>query len=239
MILVQRLFVRLTKLVKNRSMTLSAQQQQSIVTRKQTLLEKHPLVSNLTICIGFGALGDFIEQMRENFQKNRNNPIDSWDKVRTIKFAGAGVSVGFICHYWYNFLDKRFIELTWKNVVKKIFLCQFVHSPLCIVTFFMSIGYFNQWSRDEILKSIHEKGLILYEAEWIVWPPALLFSFYFLPTCYRVLFDSLVSLGFDILNSYLVYNDPKEALANSKKKKKQIVFIKKPVDTVTTASNDQ
>lgn len=108
---------------------------------------------------------------------------------------------------------------------------------MCIATFFISIGYFNGWSRDEIVKSIYEKGLILYEAEWIVWPPALLFSFYFLQTRYRVLFDSLVSLGFDILNSYLVYNDPKTASTNSKKKKKTIVLIKKPAATIV--SGDQ
>lgn len=109
---------------------------------------------------------------------------------------------------------------------------------MCIATFFISIGYFNGWSRDEIVKSIYEKGLILYEAEWIVWPPALLFSFYFLQTRYRVLFDSLVSLGFDILNSYLVYNDPKAASTKiSKKKKKTIVFIEKPV--AKTVSSDQ
>jgi hypothetical protein len=129
------------------------------------------------------------------------------------------------------------VELTWQNVVKKIVLCQFVHSPLCIAAFFISIGYLNSWSRDEIVKNIYEKGLLVYEAEWIIWPPALLFNFYFLPTRYRVLFDSLVSLGFDIFNSYLVYNDP-EMLSETKQKKKMIL-VKKSETTCDKGSTSE
>ncbi len=119
------------------------------------------------------------------------------------------------------FLDKHFIELSKENLVKKIILCQFVHSPICIVAFFLSIGYLNNWTRSEMLKNIHEKGMLLYQAEWLIWPPALLFSFYFLPTHSRVLFDCVISLGFDVFNSYLVYNETPNL-----SKKKQLIFIK-------------
>ena len=87
----------------------------------------------------------------------------------------------------------------------------------------MSIGYLNSWTRSEMLKNIHEKGLLLYQAEFLIWPPALLFSFYFLPTQSRVLFDNLVSLGFDVFNSYLVYNETPQML----KRKTTLIFIKR------------
>ncbi len=119
------------------------------------------------------------------------------------------------------FLDKRFMALTTDNLVKKILLCQFVHSPICIIAFFLSIGYLNNWTRSETLKNIHDKGMLLYQAEWLIWPPALLFSFYFLPTQSRVLFDSIISLGFDVFNSFLVYNETPQL----KKKKKQLIFL--------------
>ena len=120
-------------------------------------------------------------------------------------------------------MDKRFIAKTKENLLKKIILCQCVHSPICIVVFFMSIGYLNSWTRSEMLKNIHEKGLLLYQAEFLIWPPALLFSFYFLPTQSRVLFDNLVSLGFDVFNSYLVYNETPQML----KRKTTLIFIKR------------
>jgi len=63
--------------------------------------------------------------------------------------------------------------------------------------------------------------MLLYQAEWLIWPPALLFSFYFLPTQSRVLFDSIISLGFDVFNSFLVYNETPQL----KKKKKQLIFL--------------
>ena len=41
-------------------------------------------------------------------------------------------------------------------------------------------------------------------------PPALIFSFTFLSTRYRVLYDNIISLGFDVYNSYLVHRELKE-----------------------------
>lgn len=198
--------------------TSDAQTAYSITPEKLPILKRYPLAANLTIGISFSALGDILEQVLENYKKNK--PIYHLDQTRTIKFSSAGVSVGFICHYWYIFLDKRFSELNWKNVLKKIVLCQCVHSPLCIVAFFFSIGFINGWSRSEIMKNIYNKGMTLYQAEWLVWPPALLFSFYFLSTHSRVLFDCIVSLGFDIFNSYLLYNDDDDVPDTEKKIKK-------------------
>lgn len=219
MIRVQQVFKRLTNVIVPKIFKSQVTRETTHPIEKQGILQKFPLISNLTICIGFGGLGDFIEQMLENWRKQM--PVNNWDMIRTSKFAAAGLSVGFICHYWYLFLDNRFVALTKENLLKKILLCQFVHSPICIIAFFVSIGYLDNWNRSQLIKNIHEKGMLLYQAEWIVWPPALLFSFYFLPTQSRVLFDSLVSLGFDIFNSYLVYND-----VSSGKKKKQLIFIK-------------
>ena len=117
-------------------------------------------------------------------------------------------------------MDKRFVQLTKDNVLKKIILCQCIHSPLCIIAFFISLGILNDSPNNEICRNIYEKGMLLYKAEWVIWPPALLFSFYFLPTQFRVLFDSLISLGFDIFNSYLIYNDTSEF------KGKKVILVK-------------
>ncbi len=183
---------------------------------------KHALLANLSISICFSGLGDFVEQLLEI--SRAVEPTD-WNKTRTLKFATTGLTVGLVCHYWYYFLDKRFAESNKINMVKKIFLCQLVHSPICIFVFFMTLGFLNNWNRSEILKNTLEKGRKLYQAEWMIWPPALVFSFYFLSTRYRVLYDSLISLGFDVYNSFIVHNEP--AITSKKNQENNFLMSKK------------
>jgi len=45
--------------------------------------------------------------------------------------------------------------------------------------------------------------------EWLIWPPAQFINFYYLPTRYRVTYDSLISFFFDFYASY-VLNDIKD-----------------------------
>jgi hypothetical protein len=102
MVLYKKLLVRLTTLIvnKNRCISFSVQQQPAATVKSaRNVFQRHPLISNVGICVGFGALGDFIEQLRENWT-NDKEIIPNWDKTRTVKFAGASVSVGVICHYW-------------------------------------------------------------------------------------------------------------------------------------------
>ncbi|XP_026675499.1 mpv17-like protein 2 isoform X3 [Ceratina calcarata] len=71
----------------------------------------------------------------------------------------------------------------------------------------MSIGILenNSWSelKEEVLKKAHR----LYIAEWVIWPPAQLFNFYFLPTRYRVLYDNTISLGYDVYTSQVKHDN--------------------------------
>ena len=67
---------------------------------QRSLFKKFPLLSNLTICVAFGGLGDLIEQMLENLRRNKKIGYANWDTIRTSKFAAAGIPVGFISHYW-------------------------------------------------------------------------------------------------------------------------------------------
>ena len=52
-------------------------------------------------------------------------------------------------------------------------------------------------------EEIKHKGLVLYIVEMAVWPPVQIVNFYFLPTRYRVLYDNVVSLFFDMFSSAL------------------------------------
>ena len=80
---------------------------------------------------------------------------------------------------------------------------QLIGSPLYICTFFGTLGLVEQSSFEEFVDEFKEKCIQLYIAEWVVWTPAQLINFYFLPTRYRVLYDNTISLFYDSYTSYL------------------------------------
>ncbi|OAD62073.1 Mpv17-like protein 2 [Eufriesea mexicana] len=121
--------------------------------------------------------------------------------------ALSGMSVGIVCHYWYKYLD---IKLPGRNmyiVLKKVIIDQLICSPLCITMFFVTLSILEKsnWAKlkDEIITKAHR----LYIAEWIIWPPAQIFNFYFLPTKYRVVYDNIISLGYDVYTSHVKHDN--------------------------------
>ncbi|CAK9829171.1 Mpv17-like protein 2 [Anthophora retusa] len=69
----------------------------------------------------------------------------------------------------------------------------------------MAISENSSWTKlkDEVVKKAH----ILYVAEWVIWPPAQIFNFYFLPNKYRVLYDNTISLGYDVYTSHVKHDN--------------------------------
>lgn len=120
--------------------------------------------------------------------------------------AISGMSVGIVCHYWYRFLDARLPGKTIGTVLKKVIFDQLICSPLYIGIFFLTLGVLENKSWAEVKLEIKDKAHKLYIAEWIVWPPAQIINFYFLPTRFRVLYDNTISLGYDFYTSHVKYN---------------------------------
>jgi protein Mpv17 len=173
----------------------------SLKKARQDLFSKHLLATNLTISMFFSGLGDTLEQMREIVAKYQTN----WDKERTAKFVASGFPIGLLCHYWYLYLDKFLIKTTHKTIMQKIILTQILFSPACLIIFFTVLGFLNSSNKEEIKTNILTKGKEIYLVEWIIWPPASMINFYFIPLRYRILYDNLVSLGFDTFSSYVVH----------------------------------
>lgn len=165
--------------------------------------DKYLLFTNVGLSFTLSGLGDVIEQQYEIM----TDKINEWDKVRTRHMATSGITVGIVCHNWYRYLDKMLPGYTIKIVTRKILLDQFIGSPLYIFTFFATIAYLEESSKDEFIQELKNKYFKLYAAEWMIWPPAQFINFYFLSTKYRVLFDSSVSLVYDIFTSHIKYQD--------------------------------
>ena len=74
------------------------------------------------------------------------------------------------------------------------------------MVYFSTVGLLERISWKKIKDEIIEKGLgNIWKVELVVWTPAQFINFYILPLRYRILFDNLVSLGFDIYSPYVKY----------------------------------
>ncbi|XP_014487162.1 PREDICTED: mpv17-like protein 2 isoform X3 [Dinoponera quadriceps] len=146
------------------------------VLKERLFSPKNLLYTNVGISIFLSGAGDVIEQHYEILK----GQWDRWSFTRTRNMAISGMSIGILCHYWYNFLDAKMIGRT--------------------------LALLENSSLAELKEEIRTKAHRLYIAEWIIWPPAQIINFYFLPTRYRVLYDNTISLGYDIYTSHVKHN---------------------------------
>ncbi|KAL1129007.1 hypothetical protein AAG570_013539 [Ranatra chinensis] len=166
---------------------------------KEVLFDRYLLLTNVGISIGLSGAGDVLQQHYWIVQGEKK----SWNVRRTRDMSVSGLTVGILCHYWYNFLDHRLPGKTIKIVLKKVVIDQLFFSPAYISVFFLTMGILEKSSLKEVGQEIVKKGRELYKAEWVIWPPAQIINFYFLPTKYRVLYDSTISLGYDVYTSHV------------------------------------
>lgn len=164
---------------------------------KTAFSPKYLLFTNICISVSLSSVGDCLEQQYEIVTKD----LDKYSGKRTAHMALSGLTVGIVCHYWYKFIDQRLPGRTFRVVMRKVFWDQMICSPIVISTFFLTLGLLENTSRDEIIEEIKDKAWKLYVAEWVVWPPAQIINFYWLPNKYRILYDNTISLGYDVYTS--------------------------------------
>lgn len=169
---------------------------------KVAFSDKYLIYTNVTISVTLSAVGDIIEQQYEIYKKEQ----EKLDMKRTLHMACSGAALGVLCHNWYKILDKFIIGKTTDMVIKKLLLDQVIFSPIMIITFFGSVALFEDDPYQNFKEEVQDKFITLYRAEWMVWPPAQIINFYFLPTRFRVLYDNTISLGYDVYTSQVKHN---------------------------------
>ncbi|XP_013172551.1 PREDICTED: mpv17-like protein 2 [Papilio xuthus] len=171
-------------------------------TVKVAFSDKYLFYTNVTISVSLSSVGDLLQQSYEIYTKEQNN----YDFKRTMHMAFSGAAVGVLCHHWYKILDKIIIGKTTDMIIKKLLLDQLIFSPIMITTFFGSVAIFEENPLENFKEEVNDKFVTLYRAEWMVWPPAQLINFYFLPTRFRVLYDNTISLGYDVYTSQVKHS---------------------------------
>ncbi|WAR12881.1 M17L2-like protein [Mya arenaria] len=178
---------------------------------KKLFTRRYLLYTNTAISFTMSCAGDGLQQRYQLLK----GEMDSWDWERTHDVGLTGLVIGPFCHSWYLFLDWWLPGRSFRIVTKKLIVDQVICSPVCISSFLVLTSFLEGKRRHEIKDELIEKGKTLYTAEWIVWPPAQVINFCFLPTKYRVLFDNSVSFGFDWYFSYVKYGKKTNDTSNS------------------------
>lgn len=169
------------------------------------------LLTNSLISAAMGALGDSIQQhydIMTNSLKNKDEQSKTkYCYIRTLHMTGAGFTTGLVSHYWYIYLDKYLgTTKSLKIITKKVLYDQILFSPVNLLVYFVTLGILERSGIKRIKDELIEKGFEqIYVAEWLIWPPAQYFNFYILPLRYRILFDNIISLGFDIYSPFVKY----------------------------------
>lgn len=116
-----------------------------------------------------------------------------------------GLLFGPVYHVWYIFLDRALPGRTVQVVFKKLAADQLLMTPLSIVVFFVSLGILEGQKFHQMRYDVRHRGPPLLAAEWTFGPATQLFNFFVLPTRFRVVYDSVVCLCFDVYYSYVKY----------------------------------
>ena len=94
-----------------------------------------------------------------HFRLNYASKHPKWDSKRTYQMSlSFGLTSGFLCHFWYNFLDRVYPGKGLKVVCKKIVVDQVIFSPICIVSCLLVACAINRHSLERTYKEVKVKG---------------------------------------------------------------------------------
>ena len=124
-----------------------------------------------------------------------------WDAARTLRFSVLGlVLTGPTLHFWYGFLFRRLPGVTVTRVLQRVALDQFFFAPLFTFSFISVLFAAEQRSYESWSSHMANNFAESVGVNWMMWIPAQVINFRFIPASYSVLFANFVAVFW---NSYV------------------------------------
>ncbi|OQV25139.1 putative Protein Mpv17 [Hypsibius exemplaris] len=161
--------------------------------------DAYPLRTQGLTAVIFAGLGNFISQTV--VEKRSLRTLD-WNSI--IKFMVIGGTVTFpIIRSWFWTLE-RIVKPSRFAAVKKVLIDQLLFAPVFLASFILLMGCVEGTGWEDAKERLSHDWVNVMMSNYQLWPAAQFINFYFVPFNQRILFGSLVSLGWNVYLAFVV-----------------------------------
>ncbi|CEG43834.1 peroxisomal membrane mpv17 pmp22-like protein [Plasmopara halstedii] len=177
-----------------------------------SLLETHPISTKIVTGGTIAGLGDVGCQL---FLESDDGHA-KLDIKRTAIFTFlGGVVISPILHVWYRFLGSRLPGVSTAAITKRLALDQLGFAPTFLPIFLSSVLTLEGHAED-IPDKLRSDWWPITKTNWVVWVPAQLFNFRFVPGSLQVLFSNVMGLFWNAYLSYMSHSKVVKKLVEEK-----------------------
>lgn len=201
---VPRLALRLHRHTAFSSSSLSAKPQgiRRVWDSYTLLLETHPISTKIVTGGTIAGLGDIGCQLLLEAEDGSAK----LDVKRTAIFTFlGGVVISPILHVWYRFLSSTLPGVSTTAIAKRLALDQLGFAPT-FLPIFLSLVLTLEGHAEDIPDKIRADWWPITKTNWIVWVPAQIFNFRFVPGKMQVLFSNVMGLFWNAYLSYMSHS---------------------------------
>ncbi|XP_057804122.1 protein sym-1-like [Salvia miltiorrhiza] len=172
----------------------------SLISWYLSLLAKHPVITKAVTSAILTLVGDVICQLFID-------QVPSPDLKRTFIFTLLGLAlVGPTLHFWYSYLSKVVTVPGASGTFLRLFLDQFIFSPIFIGTFLSTLVTL-EGRPSNVIPKLKQEWLSSVVANWFVWIPFQFLNFQFVPQQFQVLAANFIALIWNVILSYKAHKE--------------------------------
>mmetsp|Transcript_17846 Transcript_17846/g.46610 ORF Transcript_17846/g.46610 Transcript_17846/m.46610 type:complete len:227 (+) Transcript_17846:229-909(+) len=191
-----RKLFRLPRAMPERGLSSRSRDVGGFVSWYNSRLAAFPLITTAVSTAIIGAAGDAGSQLLIEQRE--------WDATRTLRFGMLGlILTGPTLHLWYGALYKHFSGVSAVQVLKRVALDQALFAPTFTAAFVSILFATEGRSLTELRGHMERNYAESVCVNWVMWIPAQVINFRFIPSAHSVLFANFVAVFW---NSYLSWN---------------------------------
>lgn len=181
---------------------------------------RHPVLTGIATTTSISIVGDISCQYLEyrssyQYQSQHNNILKNrkfqWNYIRTMKFATVGFCLAPQLVVWYRFIQHQLPgKPSFMIASKRMLVDQFIFASWSTAYCLGFATVLNGGDIKDVHKQIDAKWYDSYKVNLLLWPPAQIINFWFIPPHFRVLWTNFIAFGWTTFMSFKAYQTIKE-----------------------------